>query len=124
MAEKDSTTETPIAERETSFNHLSDLIALTFVPLEDFVRLIDDSCPEGDTGRIMRVIRKLLDKQQEELKEIDEAIVRTLGYIRLEMPLWEMVVEFEGRKFEYPQLIRAVLEPVKAQAGSPEGGES
>lgn len=114
MAEQDSTTKSPQEERKTYQNLLSDAIGLIRHPLKDFIGLVNDET-EGKTGRIMRVLQELLERQDQEFKKIYEAIDRTLGRLSLEYPL-------PIKWVEYPEIIRAVLEPVKRPA-APEGGE-
>jgi hypothetical protein len=87
-------------------------------PLKDFLNLMEDKC-EGETGRILRVLDELLERQKQELKKIHEAIARTLGLVYLENPLWGECVTYEGRKFRYPEIIRATLTPVNTPAPAP-----
>ncbi len=109
-------------ERETYQNQLCDAIGLILIPLKDFHDLLDYET-EGVTGSIMRVLKELLNRQDEELEKIYEAINRTLGRITLEIPLHGKSVNFGGRKYSHPKIIRAVLKPVKPQVAA-QGGVS
>lgn len=122
MAKRDFTPFIPPGEPKTYQNLLSDAIGLIMHPLKDFLALMDDET-EGATGRIMRVIAELLERQDQELDKIYEAINRTLGKLSLEMPMHGEYVEFAGRTYQHPEIIRAVLESVKLQVVPKGGGE-
>jgi len=121
MAEQDSTTKTPPKGRETSFTLLSDAVGLALEPVKLFIELLDESS-SGELEQALLVLRALLDKQKADLKKIYEAIDQTLGMVSLETPMYGEIVEFAGRKFKYPDFIRAVVKPLKLQA-VPKGGE-
>ncbi len=109
-------------KEKTVFTGLQDAIDLTFCGINYFHDLIYESA-DGELEKMLYILRQLLDKQQADLEEIYKAINRTLGRISLENPKYKEYVEFEGRTFEYPEIIRAVLEPVKPQAAAQEGFE-
>lgn len=104
-----------VKERKTVFTGLSDAIHLTFCPVEAFYDLMFETS-EGEIEKVFLVLRQLWDKQQAQLERIYEAIDRTLGCISLENPMFNEYVEFEGQTFKHPEIIRAVLTPVKPQA--------
>jgi len=99
-------------ERKTCFTLLSDAVGLTFAPLEAFFDLFHER-EDDEIDQFLRVANVLLEKQKAELEKIFEAINQTVGKISLENPMYGEYVKFEGRTFEYPELIRAVLEPLK-----------